>query len=702
MGLLKRRKKKKVFLKVFLFSFISLVLILSGLLLFTFAVFLPELPDPNLLTNKVKVGGLEIYDRTGKYLLYQTGFRQKWIDYDEIPEKVILATLAAEDIEFFKHHGISIKGIIRSIWLNLKEGGLYYGGSTITQQLVRNLFLTQEKNIWRKIKEIILALQIERKYTKEEILTYYLNIVYYGLGNVGIEAASEFYFGKNVKDLTWAEAAMLAAIPKSPSNYTPINEKNVQNLKTRRNYILNRLHELGYLKSDEVTKYQAEDIKITKRVFTTLLAPHFVQEVIQIIKNMFPDSNIDNIGLKVITTLDVNLQRIAERVVWKYALENEKKYQGKNAALMAIDPRNGEVLALVGSRNFYDDTIGGQVNVPFRPRQPGSAFKPIVYASLFELGYQDDTILFDVPTNFGTENEKYEPKNFDYKFRGPVSIRTALAQSINIPAIKAFYLAGPERVVELARKSGMDYLKDWTYYGLSLGIGTAEIKMSDLIKFYGALANDGVLVSQSLIKQIINLDNKIIYQYQPKTQKIINENTARLITDILKDAEARRGLFQASLNLTIFPDYEIALKSGTTQFYQDAWTFGYSKNLVVGIWAGNTDGTPMQSGGASIVAALPIFHKFMSQAIENNFITKEKFTLPVKKKIDKPMLNGQWISNYGIHNILFYVDRKNPFGPIPGFKSIDPQFWNWEEGVRKWFFDILGKQNLPQEIYSSE
>jgi penicillin-binding protein 1C len=685
-----RKKKKNRRWKYALYFALSLLLIASGFLFFAFAYLLPNLPDPNIITQKIRVGGLEIYDRTGQYLLYQTGFRQKWLSYEEIPQKVILATLAAEDIEFFKHHGISWRGILRSLWLNLKTKSLSYGGSTITQQLVRNIFLSQEKSLWRKLKEIVLALEIERKYSKEEILTYYLNIIYYGLGNIGVEAASEFYFGKRAQDLDWSEASVLASIPKSPGSYAPLNEENLKRLKIRRDYIIDRLVSFGYLDKNEAKKIKEQKIKISRSVFGNLsIAPHFVQEVLSELKNMYPNQEIETLGLKVITTLNFDLQKKAEKIVWQRALENEKKYGGKNAALMAIDPLTGEVLALVGSKDFFDEKIDGQVNVPFWFRQPGSAFKPLVYASLFELGYPDETIVFDVPTNFGTEKEKYEPKNFDEKFRGPLSLRIALAQSINVPSIKVFYLAFPERVVDLARKSGMSYLRDWNYYGLSLGIGTAEVRMADLIRFYGALANDGILVSQSLIKEIINMDGKIVFRYKPKEERILSENAARLVTDILKDVEARKGLFQSSLYLTIFPDYEIALKTGTTQLFRDAWTFGYARNFVVGVWAGNTDGTPMQPGGVSIVAALPIFHDFMLEAIKMGLVSQEKFTPPIKSKIEKPMLNGQFLTPYGIHDILFYVDRNNPLSPeIPGYQSKDPMFWKWEEGVRNWLTNV--------------
>ncbi len=681
----KRKKQKRLVLKIFL----SLALIFIGVSFFVISIQLPDLSDINLIKDRVKFGGLEIYDRTGRYLIYQTGFRHQWVDYDEISDKIVKSTLAAEDSEFYTHHGISLKGIFRAIWLNLKSRSLSYGGSTITQQLVRNLFLTQQKSIWRKIKEIILAIKLEKKYSKEQILTYYLNVVYYGAGNIGIEAASEFYFGKRAKDLSWDEAASLAAIPKSPSNYSPTNEENLKRLKIRRDYILQRLVELGWLNKDDLSFYQKKPLVSLKKTFRSLLAPHFVQEVLNQLQIMYPDQKLESLGLKVYTTLDVEMQKVAENTVWQHALENEKKYNGKNAALMAMDPLTGEVLALVGSRNFFDEEIDGQVNVPFSFRQPGSAFKPISYAALFELGYPDVTILFDVPTNFGTDDKPYLPKNFDKKYRGPVTVRQSLAQSLNIPSIKVFYLAIPDRVIDLARKAGMSYLKDFNYYGLSLGIGTAEVKMKDLLRFYGALANDGILVTQSLIKQIVNSEGKIIYLYQPKKERILSENSARMVTDILKDPIARIGLFQSSLNLTIFPGYEIALKTGTTQNFVDAWTFGYSKNLVVGVWAGNSDGTPMTSESSSIVAALPIFHDFMQTMIDKGYITKDNFIPPQKYIYDKPMLNGSYISNYGIHDILFYVDRFNPLGPIPGFTSTDPQFINWENGVKRWFSGII-------------
>jgi penicillin-binding protein 1C len=660
--------------------FLIFVFLLVSFFVFLFTVQSAYLPSPDLIGEKIVSGGTEIYDRTGKILLYKVGFRRSWVNFEDIPENVIKATLIAEDQDFYSHHGISFKGILRSIYLNIKTKSLEYGGSTITQQLARNLFLTKEKTLLRKINEIILALKLERKYSKNEILTYYLNSIYYGEGNIGIRAAADYYFDKKLKDLTLSEAVILASIPKAPALYAPVNKENLERLKKRRDYLLSRLKEEGWIDEKEYNLALNEEIKIVKTKYAGMIAPHFVIEVLNELKNKFPNLNLEEVNLKVISTLDYDLQKIAEKAVIEGAKRNKEKYGGNNAALMAIDPKTGEVLALVGSKDFFDETIDGQVNVPFRPRQPGSAFKPISYAALFELGYPDKTIIFDVPTDFGN----YRPQNFDKKFKGPVTLRQALAESRNVPSVKVFYLADPERVIDLARKAGIDYLKDWQNYGLSLGLGTAEIKMADLIRFYGALANDGKLVSRSLILKIIQ-DKEVIYEYNPEEKEIVSSQTARILNDILKDIEARKGLLQASLPLTIFPGYEVALKTGTTQFYQDAWTFGYTPNIVVGVWAGNTDGRRMNSLGASLVAALPIFHQFLSEAISSGKIQPEKFVPPEERVVDKPMLNGSWVSSYGIHDILFYVDRKNPLGPIPEDPYQDPQYILWEKAVQRWY-----------------
>jgi penicillin-binding protein 1C len=659
--------------------FFAFILILGSFVIFLFTFQSVNLPNPDLIGEKIVSGGTEIYDRTGKILLYKIGIRRSWVNFEKIPKDIIKAILVAEDQEFYSHHGISIKGILRSIYLNFKAKGFEYGGSTITQQLVRNLFLTKEKTLLRKINEIILAIQLEQKYSKDEILNYYLNSIYFGEGNIGIRSAADYYFNKTLQNLTLSEAAILAAIPRAPALYAPVSKENLIRLKQRRDYILERLRKENLISDLEYNQAINEEINIVKPKYKGIIAPHFVMEIINTIKSQFPNLNLEEVNLKVISTLDYDIQKIAEKAVIDGAKRNKEKYGGSNAALMAINPKTGEVLALVGSKDFFDETIDGQVNVPFRKRQPGSAFKPLSYAALFELGYPDKTIVFDLPTDFGN----YKPKNFDKEFKGPVSLRQALAESRNIPAVKVFYLANPERVINLARETGMTYLKNWQDYGLSLSLGTAELRMADLIRFYGALANDGKLVSQTLILKIIQ-DKKIIYEYLPDEKEIVSQQTARILNDILKDPNARRGLFQASYKLTIFPNYEVALKTGTTQFYQDAWAFGYTPNFVAGVWAGNTDGRRMNSLGASLVAALPIFHQFLTEVINAGKIAQENFIPPEERIVNKPMLNGSWKSQYGIHNILFYVDKQNPLGDLPEDPSQDPQYKLWEKSVEKW------------------
>jgi penicillin-binding protein 1C len=639
------------------------------------------LPSPDIIVGKTLGGSTQIYDRTGKILLYEVGIRRYWVDYKDIPLNLIYAVLAAEDDSFFQHYGVSLKGILRAIWLDIKTGSLEYGGSTITQQLVRNLFLGSEKKFSRKIKEIILALEFERKFSKEQILTYYLNTINYGNGNIGVKAAADFYFNKDLKNIDWNEAVILASIPKSPKYYSPVNEENIKRLEKRKKIILDRLKELGWISEEDYKNALNEKIKLSERKYYKIAAPHFVLEVKKILEETYPNVDLETAGWKVITTLNYDYQKIAEEAVKVGVERNRKLYKGNNASLLMMDSNTGEILAMVGSYDFNNKEIQGQVNMTTWPRQLGSAFKPFSYVTLFQLGYPLETVVFDVKTNFGTEEYPYIPQNFDKKFRGPVNLRTALAQSLNIPAIKVFYLADPERVIENARKFGITTLKDYKNYGLSLGIGTAEIKMIDAVRAYSVFSNDGELVTQSLILKIIDQEGKVIYEYKPKKIRVIDSQPVRMLNSILKDIDARKGLFGANLKLTYVEGYEIALKTGTSDYYRDAWAFGYTPNFVVAVWAGNTDGTPMKAG-VSIVAALPIWHSFVSQIIKD--YPNTKFIDPLPVKINKPMLNGEWETQYGIHNILFYVDRNNPLGPIPQNPYKDPQYINWERGVENW------------------
>jgi penicillin-binding protein 1C len=678
-----------LFLGIVFFIFSIVILIIGSYIIF-------ELPSLEIVNSQISSGGTQIYDRTGKILLYEIGLRKYPAKYQDIPDKVILATLAAEDDSFFYHRGISIKGIIRSIILNIKTKGFNYGGSTITQQLARNLFLSNEKNIYRKIKEIILALEIERKFSKQKILEYYLNSINYGAGNIGIKAAADFYFNKELKDLTWSEAAILASIPKSPQNYNPLYAENLNRLKERRDFILKRLFELNWISESEYLQDLSQPLYISQKKYTKISAPHFVIMVRQILEKMYPNLNLETAGLKVITTLNYQYQKIAEEIVKEKAKQNELKFGAKNASLLMLDTKNGEVLVMVGSRDFFDESIQGQVNMTTWPRQVGSAFKPLSYVTLFQLGYPIETIIFDTPTNFGNDLKPYQPNNFDKKFLGPINLKRALALSRNIPAIKVFYLAGPERVIKNAKKFGISSLKDYNYYGLSLALGSAEISMLEMVRAYSVFANDGELVSYSLILKIFNNQGELIFDYQPKKERIIDSQPVRMLNSILKDYEARRGLFVNSLPLTKIDDYEIALKTGTTQFYRDAWTFGYTPNFVIAVWSGNTDGRTLKEG-LSVTLTLPIWNEFTKKII--NDYPKTKFLESNYFKVNKPMLNGEWITDYGIHNILFYVDKNNPLGPLPKNPYLEPQFINWEKGVNLWLNSFESQDNFQENEF---
>ena len=684
---IKKQMRKKVLRDIFILAGVGVFFCVS-LLLVWFSVVSITLPQPDVLGQKMSSGSTQIYDRTGKILLYEVGTRRFWVSYKEIPKNVVLGLLAAEDSEFFYHGGISVRGFLRAVWTNLKSGSFEQGGSTITQQLARTIFLTQEKTVPRKLKEAVLAIEIERKYSKEEILTFYLNSINFGEGNYGIKAAADFYFGKDLKSLTWEEIATLMSIPKSPYYYTPAKPENAARVLRRRNYILLRLKELGWIDEREYTTAKEKPVKTIGKKYFKIVAPHFVLDVKAVLENMFPKANLETAGLTVISTLDYDMQRVAENAIEKGAAQNEKKYGGKNASLLMMDTRDGGIRAMVGSRSFNDAAISGQVNMTMWPRQPGSAFKPFSYLTLFQLGYPAETILFDLPTNFGN----YSPQNFDLTTRGPVSLRRALAESLNIPSVKVFYLADPNRVIENAKTLGLTTLKDYRYYGLSLGLGTAESRMVDLVRAYGVFSNDGELTSISLIEKITDTRKKIVYEYKPEKKRVIDSESVRLLNDVLKDYDARSGLFGASLGLTKIEGYDIALKTGTSQYYRDAWVFGYTPNFVVAVWSGNTNGKVMKPGGASLVASLPIWHDFISQIIYQ--FPQTQFSSPLPRTVAKPMLNGQWTSPLGIHEILYYVSTKNPLGPMPTNPASDPQFFNWEYPVQKW---SGGEASLPQQ-----
>ena len=689
-------------LKIILICLFSLGTILSS---WVFLISL-NLPDPTQIESFSPKESSKIFDRNGN-LLYEIYGEEKRtiIPLDEIPKKAILATIAIEDRNFFSHPAFDIRSILRAIIYNALHLKFAQGASTITQQLARNAFLVPEKTLTRKIREIILAIKIEKRYSKEKILELYLNQIPYGNNCYGIEAASKNYFGKKAKDLTLAESALLAALPKAPSFYNPYG-KNLNLLLERKNLVLKKMKEYGFISEEEFEKAIKEEIKF-KPPKTKILAPHFVIYVKRYLEEKYGEKVLKTKGLKVITTLDLEVQKMAEEAI-KWGVERNRKISNaKNAAMVVENAKNGQILAMVGSYDYFDIKNQGNYNCALALRQPGSTFKPFAYLQSFLKGYNDKTIVFDLKTEFNTSKNKiysYQPKNFDKIFRGPVSLRNALAQSINVPSVKVLYLAGIKETIELAKKLGIKTLKDPNRYGLSLVLGGGEVRLIDMVQSYSIFAQEGICHPQSFILEIKDNQGKVLERWEDKPTLIIkNQEAVRLLNDILKDNKARAPLFGGENNLVQINDHEIAAKTGTTQDTRDAWIIAYTPSYVVGVWVGNNDNSPMLKG-SSILLATPIWNYFAKKFFENK--PKEKFKVPKIEYPKKPMLNGTLVGIYKvnekyfpqIHNILWYVDKNNPLGKPPKNPENDPQFKNWEKPVKKW----IKKLNINLKEYNQE
>ncbi len=613
----------KLFAKIIILAVLSLLTI--------FFYFAKDLPRPERFTERTELYPIEIYDRTGENLLYSVGIENKiYVSLDKIPKKLILAVLTAEDKNFYNHFGIDLKAILRSLWLNFQKKELLYGGSTITQQLIRSTFLTPEKSIKRKIREIVLALELERRYSKEQILEWYLNQVPLGFNVYGVGAGAKFYFAKEVEDLSLAESATLASLIKAPSFLA----KNLKSLKERRDKILAQMFKEGLISKEEFKSAIKTEIKFKFATKKKILAPHFVFFVLDQIKRKYGEEFARERGFKVRTTLNLQLQKLGEEIVKKWAKRNEI-YKAYNAALVAVNPKNGDILVMVGSKDWFgksypEGCIPGK-NCLFEPkfnvavakpgRQPGSAFKPIVYAKAFEKGYSDKTIVLDTLTNFGIWGGKpYIPQNYDGRFRGPVTLRQALAQSLNVPSVKVLlYLAGLKESIDLAKEMGITTLtKPYSFYGPSIVLGGGEVNLLDMIQVYSVFSQDGVKIPLRAILEIKDHKGNIIYRAKTSIGKrVISQKTAKLITDILSDNLARAGAFGLNSPLYVpeIPE-KVAVKTGTTNEFRDAWTIGYTQNLVVGVWTGNNDNSPTLRAPGVLISA-PIWKEFLIKAYYN-------------------------------------------------------------------------------------
>ncbi|TSC89784.1 MAG: 1A family penicillin-binding protein [Parcubacteria group bacterium Gr01-1014_3] len=664
----------------------------------SFFVITSDLPGPEILSSRQVSESTKIYDRTGEVLLYEIHGEEKrtLVPLEKIPEVVKQATIAIEDVNFYNHGAFDLKALLRAVYSNLTDGYGSQGGSTITQQLAKKAFLSDEKKLTRKIRELVLAIRLEKEFTKDEILTLYLNQIPYGSNAYGIQAAAQTYFSKNVEALTLPEAAILASLPQAPSYYSPWGA-NYQELLDRKDTVLEKMFQLGYI--DEKTKDQAIKQKLNFSSRSVgIKAPHFVVAVQDYLNEKYGEGFVQTAGLKVITTLDWTLQQIAERVVYDGAKRNEELYAGKNAALVAQDATTGQILAMVGSRDYFEEGVGNFNVATQGLRQPGSTIKPFAYLAAFKKGFTPDTMVFDLETEFdatGDPEKSYKPQNFDEIFRGPVTLRQALGQSINIPSIKTLYLAGIDNLLKLLKTFGVTTLTERSRYGLSLVLGGGEMKLNEIVGAYSVFAQEGIYHKQAMVLSVAQ-NGKMLEQYSDESEQVIESQYTRLITDILTDIDIRSGLFGGSLGLTMFPNHEVAMKTGTTNDYRDAWTIGYTPSFVVGVWAGNNDNAPMQKRGSSLLAAVPIWSAFLREALPTQPTTT--FSRPDPIFTDKPMLNGQYIVNYSvagqnypqIHDLLYYVDKSDPLGPAPANPEEDSQFTNWEDPVIEW-----AKTHLP-------
>lgn len=600
---------------------LGLVIAVIFVLSFSAAVLSIGLPSPTNLTAVRLLESTRVLDRNGVVLHDIYGDqRRTFVSLADIPEDLKHATIAAEDKSFYLHSGYDIRGLIRGVIIKPLLGSRAQGGSTITQQLVKNCFLDPRRSVSRKIKELILAIEIEKLYTKDKILETYLNEIPYGGRAYGVESASEIFFGKSAIELNLPESALLAALPQSPTYYSPYGQ-HPDELLARKDWVLKRMFEEGYITERQMNDAQTEEIVFKPRS-DSIRAPHFVMYIKEILADRYGEKLLEEGGLTITTTLDWEMQKAAEEVIASKAEYNKERYNAGNAALVTIDPHTGEILAMVGSKDYFDLEADGNVNVTIRERQPGSAIKPLVYATAFKKEYGPATMLLDVKTDFGNE---YSPNNYDGEFRGPISVREALQGSVNVPAVKTLAYAGVNETINLAHKMGITTLNQPERYGLSLVLGGGEVKLLDLTAAYGVFATGGRKAKLMPVLKVEDSKGRVLEENFPESLKqVLDPEIAYLINNILSDDAARAPFFGAGSMLTL-PGKIVAAKTGTTDMYRDGWTIGYTPNLVTGVWAGNNRGELMNKAGGLSVAA-PIWNGYMRKVLASR--SNESFSVP--------------------------------------------------------------------------
>jgi len=707
------QKQRLIFRLLFAFIIFFVIGFIFSLLIFVW--YAKDLPSPGKLS--VSLGNSTIfYDRNGKilYEMYKDKNRVP-ISLNEISDYLKKATVAIEDKNFYKHQGISETGIIRA-FLSIIFKRRLEGGSTITQQLIKNVLLSGERTFSRKIKEIILALEVERRYSKDQILEMYLNEAPYGGSLWGVASASMAYFDKQPKDLNLVESAIIAGLPQSPTYYSPFIGKN-DAWRSRAKNVLRRMREDGYISKNEendalkkLTKIEFNKPKITIR------APHFVFYVKDEIEKKFGKKILDT-GLKIKTTLSLDIQEKAEKIV-KEEVEKLKGYNATNASVVVLDVKTGDILAMVGSYDFNDEKYG-KFNVATQGlRQPGSTIKPITYALAFEKGYTPATVIMDVKTVFPNQgNKDYIPENYDRKFRGPLQLRFALGNSINIPAVKLLAIVGIKPFLQKAYEMGLNSFspteRNLTRFGLSITLGGGETNLLDLTSAFSVFARGGFKKDYRGILEITDFRGKKIYQFNPSVEKpVFSKEVTFLISHILSDNNARIEVFGPNSFLKI-PGKTVAVKTGTTDDKRDNWVIGYTKSVVTGVWVGNNDNSPMNQKIASgATGASPIWYYLMKEILKkypDGIIDKPE---KIKALQIDAFLGGLPKDGYSTRS-EYFIDGTEPKEVSPFYKRINDKEYvviketdpisidgvnRWQKGIDEWVKSQADEKYNPPEV----
>jgi 1A family penicillin-binding protein len=719
-----KKNWKEIVIDLMLLGFVASLVVGASILVWVSTL---EIPDLSTFDDRRVLQSTKIYDRTGEVMLYDLNqdVRRTIVPFEEMSRHIKNATVAIEDDQFYDHIGIDIKAIIRAAVTNFQQGDLLggQGGSTITQQVIKNSILDRDKKLSRKAKEAILSIKLERILEKDEILAIYLNESPYGGTIYGIEEASRSFFNKSASELSLPEASYLAALPQAPTYLSPYGN-NRDALDKRQQLVLDRMRLNGFITIEEYEEAKVAEVEFQTQSVSGIRAPHFVMYIVEKLAERFGEQAMAEQGMKVITTLDWELQEEAEKIVAQKAETNTERFNASNAGLIAVEPQNGDLLVMVGSRDYFSEEIDGNFNVTLSERQPGSSIKPFVYASAFKRGYLPATVLFDVATQFSpqceawsrsSESPCYAPNNYNNKFVGPVSMRNALAQSLNIPAVKTLYLAGLQDTLKFVADMGLTTLNDPDRYGLTLVLGGGEVRLIDMTYGYGVFANGGVRAEPRVILKIEDGQGNIIEEPEVKTNRVLDENIAYMISDVLSDNVARTPLWGVN-SLINFSNRDVAAKSGSTNNLRDAWIMGYTPNLAVGAWVGNNDNAAM-GGGLSGLITTPMWREFMDFALAKT--EPQTFPQPqISTPGLKPIIRGEYIDttlllqalsnnedgdeeNGGvnidistvynnIHSILHFVNKENPRGGYPANPNNDPQYSNWEYGVQKWNQETFG------------